>query len=143
VFAYIFSKTEQELVDSIMVQPGAFSVFRKDALLKAGAWADDMYGEDAELTIRLGRIGYKNDFEPRAFVRTDSPQTLEGTREQRLRWAMGYYGVRGRNLDLIRELKGPRSIMFLLFMYSHGMNLVHAVFWSYLIVGTIAAFLHP
>ena len=143
VFAYIFSKTEQELVDSIMVQPGAFSVFRKDALLKAGAWADDMYGEDAELTIRLARIGYKNDFEPRAFVRTDSPQTLEGTREQRLRWAMGYYGVRGRNLDLIRELKGPRSIMFLLFMYSHGMNLVHAVFWSYLIIGTIAAFLHP
>ncbi|VVC06052.1 Glycosyltransferase AglD [uncultured archaeon] len=143
VFSYIFAKMEQELVDTIMVQPGAFSVFRKDALLKAGGWADDMYGEDAELTIRLGRSGYKHDFEPRAFVRTDTPSTLEGTREQRLRWAMGYYGVRGRNWDLMRELKGPRSIMFLLAMYSHGMNLVHTVFWSYLIIGIIAEFLHP
>jgi cellulose synthase/poly-beta-1,6-N-acetylglucosamine synthase-like glycosyltransferase len=142
VFSYIFTKTEQELVDTIMVQPGAFSVFRKDALLKSGGWVGDIFGEDAELTVRLGRYGYKNDFESRALVYTDSPTSLEGTREQRLRWAMGYYGVRGSNIDIIKEMRGPRSIMFLLTMFSHGLNLAHSVFYPYLAIGIITSFFH-
>src|SRR5579875_199462 len=135
IFLYLFYKREEELVDSIMVQSGAFSVFSKDALMRVGGWAEDRYGEDGEITIRLGRYGYKNELEPRAVLRTDQPSDWKKLREQRIRWNIGYYYSRSANFSLIREFRGPRTMMYLFGMYAHGVDFAYAVSLPFFILG--------
>ncbi|HJU13632.1 MAG TPA: glycosyltransferase [Candidatus Nitrosotalea sp.] len=135
LFLYLFYKREEELLDSIMVQSGAFSVFRKDALLRVGGWVEDRYGEDGEITIRLGRFGYKNEFEPRAILRTDQPSDWKRLREQRIRWNVGYYYSRSANFGLLREFRGPRTIIYLFGMYAHGIDFAYAVSLPFFFLG--------
>lgn len=137
IFIYLFYKREEELVDSIMVQSGAFSVFRKEALLRTGGWAEDRYGEDGEITIRLGRYGYRNELEPRAILRTDQPSDWKKLREQRIRWNIGYYYSRSANFSLIREFRGPRALMYLFGMYAHGVDFAYAVSLPFFVLGLV------
>ena len=130
---FIFYRRGQELIDSILVQPGTFSIFRKDALVKAGGWATDQFGEDGELTIRLGRLGYRNEFEQSSFVKSEAPKNLKELREQRIRWGIAYYHSRGRNLQIIKEFNGPRSIMYILNLMGHGGAFAQGLFWPFLI----------
>jgi cellulose synthase/poly-beta-1,6-N-acetylglucosamine synthase-like glycosyltransferase len=134
MFIYYMSiiKRGQELYDSIIVQAGAYSVFRKAALLKAGGWIDDQYGEDGELTNRMARFGYKLELELRSMVYTDFPETLIDLMNQRARWSVAFYHSRGRNLELARELNKPRSIIFLINLISNGIGFAHSLAWAYI-----------
>lgn len=137
IFMYLFYKKEEELVDSIMVQSGAFSVFRMDALRKVGGWLDDRFGEDGEITFRLGRYGYKNEIESRSILRTDQPAEFHSFREQRVRWNMGYYYVRSTHFGLFKEFRGPRTIMYAFSMYVHGIDFTYAISLPFFIVGLV------
>ena len=64
--SYLYVKRAQEVFDSIIVQPGASTAFRKDALLKIGGWTHNQFGEDGEISSRMARFGYKSEFEQRA-----------------------------------------------------------------------------
>ncbi len=137
IFVYMFYKKEEELMDSIMVQSGAFSVFRMDALLKVGGWLDNRFGEDGEITFRLGRYGYKNEIEPRAIAMTDQPGEFHNFREQRVRWSMGYYYTRSTHFGLFKEFRGPRTIMYALTMYVHGLDFTYAISLPFFILGLV------
>jgi cellulose synthase/poly-beta-1,6-N-acetylglucosamine synthase-like glycosyltransferase len=131
MFMYVMRRG-QELIDSILIQSGAYSVFRKDALLKSGKWADDQFGEDGEITNRMARFGYKLEFEPESFIYTDWPETLSGLIAQRTRWAVAFYFARARNLELVRtEVHFPRSFIFLTNLMAHGNSIAHSLMWSY------------
>jgi cellulose synthase/poly-beta-1,6-N-acetylglucosamine synthase-like glycosyltransferase len=134
MFIYYLSiiKRGQELYDSIIVQAGAYSVFRKTALVKVGGWVDDQFGEDGELTNRMARFGYRLELELRSIVYTDFPQTLTGLMNQRARWTVAFYHSRGKNLDLVRELNKPRSIIFLINLISNGIGFAHSLAWAYI-----------
>lgn len=137
VFMYLFYKKEEELVDSIMVQSGAFSIFRMDALLKVGGWLDNRFGEDGEITFRLGRYGYKNEIESRAILLTDQPSEFHRLREQRVRWNMGYYYTRSTHFGLFKEFRGPRTIMYAFSMYVHGIDFTYAISLPFFILGLV------
>ena len=101
--SYLYVKRAQELFDSIIVQPGPSTAFRKDALLKIGGWTHNQFGEDGEISSRLARFGYKSEFEQRSVVHTDLPRTLRGFLIQRSRWSIAYYHSRGRNLEQVKR----------------------------------------
>jgi len=130
---FVFYRRGQELIDSILVQPGAFSTFRKDALVKAGGWTADQFGEDGEVTIRLGRCGYKNSFEQHSVIYSEAPKDIPELREQRIRWGIAYYHSRGRNIRILKEKNGPRPIMIMFNLLSHGGGFAQALFWPFLI----------
>jgi cellulose synthase/poly-beta-1,6-N-acetylglucosamine synthase-like glycosyltransferase len=138
-FMYIF-KRAQELVDSILVQAGAFSVFRKEALLQVGGWNYDQFGEDGELTNRMARFGYKCELELRATVYSEVPAGIVDLTYQRSRWAVAYYHSRQRNLEVIKELKKPRSIIFLFNILTFGMSFAHSLIWPFLLASVITGF---
>jgi cellulose synthase/poly-beta-1,6-N-acetylglucosamine synthase-like glycosyltransferase len=131
---FLYYKRGQELIDSILCQPGAFSVFRKEALVKAGGWAENQFGEDGEITVRIGRYGYRSTFEQQAVAFSEAPSTLRDLRHQRLRWGIAYYYSRARNMEIIRDFEGPRSIMYFLNILTHGAGFVHAVMWPFLLM---------
>ncbi len=128
-----FYKRGWELTDSFLVQPGAFSVFRKDALVKVGGWADDILGEDSDIVVRLARAGYRNEYEQFAIAQSDIPDNLKDLREQRLRWSMSFYQARAANLDTIKEFNGPLSVMFTMSILEHGLQYASALFVPFLL----------
>jgi cellulose synthase/poly-beta-1,6-N-acetylglucosamine synthase-like glycosyltransferase len=136
LFYILFSnlnRRTQSSADSVLVQPGAFSVFRRADLIKVGGWTQNQFGEDGEITNRIGRCGYKVIFEPDSLMYGDVPESLQGIMSQRARWNIAYYHSRGRHLDLvtdIREFRRPRSIFFLLNILSHGGAIGHGLMWS-------------
>jgi cellulose synthase/poly-beta-1,6-N-acetylglucosamine synthase-like glycosyltransferase len=132
IYYMFIVKRSQELVDSIIVQSGAFSVFRRDALLRVGGWAPDQFGEDGELTNRLARFGYRSELELKSIVYTDFPASLMEFIHQRSRWNIAFYHSRGRNLEITREFRNPRSLMFLINLISHGSGFARGLVWVYL-----------
>jgi cellulose synthase/poly-beta-1,6-N-acetylglucosamine synthase-like glycosyltransferase len=139
LFKYLFTynKRAQTLADSIIVQPGAFSVFRKDALVKIGGWASNQFGEDGELTHRFSRYGFKTVNEPRAIAHTDVRSTLKGILGQRARWAVAFYFSRGRHLSIVKEFQRPKWIVFLFNLLEHGLALAGSLTIPFLIAAVL------
>ncbi|KZY39256.1 hypothetical protein A3731_13385 [Roseovarius sp. HI0049] len=78
-----------------MLLTGTLSVIRRDALEQAGGWSGQTITEDAELGLRLRRLGFRGRFVDRVVGRGLLPLDLAGLSQQRYRWAAG-------NLDTIR-----------------------------------------
>jgi cellulose synthase/poly-beta-1,6-N-acetylglucosamine synthase-like glycosyltransferase len=127
--SYAYVKRGQEVFDSIVVQPGTSTAFRKDALLKIGGWTSNQFGEDGEISSRIARFGYRSEFEQRAVIYSDSPQTLKTFLAQRSRWGIAYYHSRGRNLEQVKELASPRALVFLHNLESHGAGFGLSLAW--------------
>jgi cellulose synthase/poly-beta-1,6-N-acetylglucosamine synthase-like glycosyltransferase len=138
IYYMFIVKRAQELFDSVIVQAGAYSVFRKDALFKAGGWAPDQFGEDGEITNRMGRLGYKAQVELQSIAFTDFPETFKELMHQRARWNVAFYHSRGRNLEILKEWKNPRSVVFLTNLLSHGFGFTRGLIWAYLVASIIA-----
>jgi poly-beta-1,6-N-acetyl-D-glucosamine synthase len=139
---YMYTKRAQDVLDSIITQPGASTSFRRDALIKAGGWRDNIFGEDGEITNRISRYGYRGEFEPSATVYSEHPPTLTALLQQRARWGVAFYHSRGTNLRLVRELRNPRSLIFLWNLASHGGGLAKSLIWPYLAASVISAVLN-
>jgi cellulose synthase/poly-beta-1,6-N-acetylglucosamine synthase-like glycosyltransferase len=67
---------------------GAFGAFRRSALLQVGGW-DPELAEDADLTIKVRRSGWKVVFAPFAVALTNVPPTWKILINQRVRWDKG------------------------------------------------------
>jgi len=78
-----------ELVNGIPVVPGAIGAFRRSALLDAGGYTNDTMAEDADLTLRLERAGWRVLYEPNAVAWTEAPADLGSFLKQRYRWMFG------------------------------------------------------
>lgn len=87
-----------------MLLTGTLSVIRRSALEKAGGWSSQTITEDAELGLRLRRLGYRGRFVDRVIGRGILPLDLSGLEQQRYRWSQGnlrtiLQGVSGLSLN--------------------------------------------
>ncbi len=80
-----------DLINGIMVVPGALGAWRVSALKKAGLYSDSTMTEDADLTIQVNRAGYRVVYEPRARAYTEVPEQIGQLLKQRLRWSFGMF----------------------------------------------------
>jgi poly-beta-1,6-N-acetyl-D-glucosamine synthase len=82
-----------DLLGIVLIASGAFAAFRRDALVAIGGW-DVGPGEDANITLKLRRAGWKVQFAPEAWALTDVPETLSALFRQRRRWDASFVRVR-------------------------------------------------
>jgi len=87
---FSYSKKMLGLLGGVLVVPGAFSVFKKKALLDVGGYRHAHLLEDLELTYRMQVAGKKVSHSHDAFVYTKGPASLNALFKQRLRWSYGY-----------------------------------------------------
>ncbi|MFX1535962.1 MAG: glycosyltransferase family 2 protein, partial [Promethearchaeota archaeon] len=59
----------------VTVVPGPIGAFRASILKEIGLFEGDTFAEDADITIRILKAGYKTVFEPRAFGYTEAPKS--------------------------------------------------------------------
>jgi cellulose synthase/poly-beta-1,6-N-acetylglucosamine synthase-like glycosyltransferase len=69
--------------------PGAIGAFRREALSDAGGVSGATLAEDTDLTLAVGRAGWRVVYEENARAWTEAPATLRGLWRQRYRWCYG------------------------------------------------------
>lgn len=146
-------KRSQSVWQTTSVAQGAFSLYKKEALLESGGW-QEMVGEDIVLTWSFLEKGYCVDFEPTAIAFTRAPHNLRGFARQRSRWARGMIeGIRehGRGIVENRRLASHGvfvNSLFPLVDFSYTFAFIPgvfaAVFFSnFAIVGPITLLVLP
>jgi cellulose synthase/poly-beta-1,6-N-acetylglucosamine synthase-like glycosyltransferase len=75
-----------------------------------GGIAEGMLGEDADITMRVGRLGYQIVSDPAIKAYSEQPQNFRDLREQRMRWSFGLFNSISRNRDAIFGLDGLRGL---------------------------------
>jgi cellulose synthase/poly-beta-1,6-N-acetylglucosamine synthase-like glycosyltransferase len=69
---------------------GGLSCFRKELLKDVGAWDSELV-EDADLTMKIRKLGHKTVFARSAVAFTTVPETLNALAAQRRRWERGFF----------------------------------------------------
>lgn len=108
LFQFRFLRLGQSLVDGIVVIPGTFTAFRRAPAEAVGGIAMGMNGEDCDLTMQIGRVGYRVVVDPRIRSYEDVPRTVGQFLEQRTRWARAGFHVDARHIPLRSGFAGPR-----------------------------------
>jgi len=68
---------------------GTHGAIRKDVLIEAGGWNEKNLTEDAELSIKIFKKGYRSVYLPNLKVRGELPFTFEAFIKQQMRWTYG------------------------------------------------------
>lgn len=89
VVGFNVDRRVQDLLGSMTTIPGAAGAFRRSALLDVGGLSDATLAEDTDLTIALGRQGWRAVYEESAIAWTEAPATLRQLWQQRYRWTYG------------------------------------------------------
>jgi cellulose synthase/poly-beta-1,6-N-acetylglucosamine synthase-like glycosyltransferase len=108
LFQFRFARVAQSVVDGVVVIPGPFTVFRRAPAAECGGFPVRMNGEDTDLTMQFGRLGYRSVVDPRIRCYEDVPRSPAEFVEQRTRWARAGFHVYARHVPLRSGSAGPR-----------------------------------
>ncbi|MGO9909795.1 MAG: glycosyltransferase [Acidimicrobiales bacterium] len=87
LMAFAFARVALQRLNAINCIPGTFMAFRAGPGRAVGGFVAGMNGEDADLTLLIGRLGYRVMVDTRIRIYEDVPGTLRDFREQRVRWS--------------------------------------------------------
>jgi cellulose synthase/poly-beta-1,6-N-acetylglucosamine synthase-like glycosyltransferase len=93
VLASSLDRRMYDVLDCMTTVPGAVGAFRRSAIAEAGGVPDDTLAEDTDLTIAIGRAGWRIRYAARARAWTEAPSTIGQLWSQRHRWAYGMLQV--------------------------------------------------
>lgn len=106
------------VIDGIVGVPGMFAAYRIDALRAAGGFVQGMNGEDTDVSLRIGEMGYRVIGDPGVRYVSEVPATYRHLREQRMRWFRSVYHVSARNRTYLDDwspsLRGKLILPFML-----------------------------
>lgn len=108
LMSYGFTRQAQGRIDAIQCIPGTFTAFRRAPALEIGGFVVGINGEDSDLTMQLGRLGYRIIIDPRIVVFEDVPRTMAEFREQRVRWNRAGTHMAARHSPFTSGFAGPR-----------------------------------
>jgi cellulose synthase/poly-beta-1,6-N-acetylglucosamine synthase-like glycosyltransferase len=108
LFQFRFARLAQSVVDGVVVIPGTYTAFRREPALAVGGFPVRMNGEDTDLTMQFGRLGYRSVIDPRMRCYEDVPRSAGEFVEQRTRWARAGFHTYARHVPLRSGLAGPR-----------------------------------
>jgi len=87
--AQSLDKRAMDILHAVTISPGAFSAWRRKAIIAAGQFTPDTLAEDFDLTLRVIQQGYRSKYCPQSIAYTEVPADMQTLSKQRFRW---YYG---------------------------------------------------
>ncbi len=96
-------------LQSVTVVPGPIGAFRASVLKEVGLFEGDTFAEDADITCRILKAGYKTAFEPKAIGYTEAPNSMTNLAKQRYRWYRGSLQVLSKHKDMAFSRKHGRT----------------------------------
>lgn len=88
-------------VNGIVGIPGMFVVYRTHHPRYLGGFVEGMNGEDTDISVRIGELGFHSVVDPKIRYISEVPSTYSHMREQRMRWFRSIYHISSRCRDLI------------------------------------------
>ncbi|MEO1492094.1 MAG: glycosyltransferase [Pseudomonadota bacterium] len=105
-------------VNGVVGIPGMFVVYRTKQPLYLGGFVEGMNGEDTDISLRIGELGYHSVVDPKIRYVSEVPASYTHMREQRTRWFRSVYHISSRCRDLIycdwMTLRGKVILPFML-----------------------------
>jgi cellulose synthase/poly-beta-1,6-N-acetylglucosamine synthase-like glycosyltransferase len=124
--AFLFGRVGWDYLNSLLIISGAFGVFDRKAVIRAGGYMHDTVGEDMELVVRLHRyykeknIPYRVRFLPEPVCWTEVPEDWRTLGRQRDRWHRGLADTLSRHRKMLFNPKygrlGMIAMPFFLFV---------------------------
>lgn len=128
-------KTWLNLLGWNMQASGAYGAFRRRVLEETGAW-DAELAEDADISLKAKKSGWKVVFAPEAIAMTNVPEGLKGLARQRYRWDRGtlrtYYHKHGDLLRFWRYHWSNAAELSLDYFFSVAMSLVYPAWFGWM-----------
>lgn len=93
--AFLFGRAGWSAIGGLLILSGAFSIFRRKAVVQAGGYRQETVGEDMELVLRIQRVmknmnrEYRVIFLPDPVCWTQVPEDYRNLKSQRRRWQRG------------------------------------------------------
>ncbi|AFK05752.1 glycosyl transferase family 2 (plasmid) [Emticicia oligotrophica DSM 17448] len=121
--SFLLGRLAWSKLNGLLIISGAFGLFDKEILIKAGGYSTNTIGEDMELVIRMRRYMeetgslYTVVYSPDLLCWTETPESIQLLGKQRKRWTRG----------MIQSLKAHK-IMFLNPEYSF-IGTISFTFW--------------
>jgi cellulose synthase/poly-beta-1,6-N-acetylglucosamine synthase-like glycosyltransferase len=127
--AFVSTRTAWSRLNCLLIISGAFGLFRRADLIRAGGYATDTVGEDMEIATRMHRTlreageRYRISFVPDPVAWTEAPATLSVLARQRDRWHRGLIETLSRHRRMVANprygtvgmLAMPYFVLFELF----------------------------
>lgn len=110
--AFLFGRLGWSPLNAVLVISGAFGLFHKETVIRAGGYRTDTVGEDMELVVRLHRLmrregrPYRIAFVPDPVCWTEAPERWRVLRHQRIRWQRGLAESLFSNAQLLWSRRG-------------------------------------
>ena len=89
VMGFNLDRRMYEVLGATPTVPGAIGAFRRRALADIGGVSGATLAEDTDVTLDIGRAGWRVVYESRARAWTEAPSTVRALYRQRSRWAYG------------------------------------------------------
>ncbi len=99
-------------LQNVTVVPGPIGAFRASVLREIGFFEGDTFAEDADVTFKILRAGYKTVYEARAIGYTEAPTSMTSLAKQRYRWYRGSLQVLSKHKDMTFNRKYGRTGLF-------------------------------
>ncbi|WP_345418931.1 glycosyltransferase, partial [Actinomycetospora chlora] len=103
VVGFNVDRRVQDSWGSISTIPGAAGAFRREAVQEVGGLSSDTLAEDTDLTIALGRAGWRVVYADRALAWTEAPVSAGQLWRQRFRWSYGTMQALWKHRRALRE----------------------------------------
>ncbi|CAN5582908.1 N/A [soil metagenome] len=114
VIAFELGRRVGNLMNILVIIPGAFGAFKKDIARKVGLYDKDTITEDFDLTVKLFKTGGKIMFISDAIAWTFCPSTWKGWIRQRLRWTHGQIATILKHKDVITSKNVVYKSLFII-----------------------------
>jgi len=88
-------------IQSVVGIPGMFVVYRTEHPRHLGGFVQGMNGEDTDISLRIGELGFNSVVDPKIRYISEVPASYTHMREQRMRWFRSVYHISSRCRDLI------------------------------------------
>nr|WP_319949139.1 glycosyltransferase [uncultured Shimia sp.] len=88
-------------VQGVVGIPGMFVVYRTEHPRYLGGFVEGMNGEDTDISLRVGELGFHSVVDPKIRYISEVPASYTHMREQRMRWFRSIYHISSRCRDLI------------------------------------------
>ncbi|WP_270726332.1 glycosyltransferase [Shimia sp. Alg240-R146] len=86
-------------LEALVAVPGMFAAYRTALTHELGGFSFGLNGEDSEMSMRIGEMGYHVMVDPRVHYESEVPATMHHMREQRMRWFRSSFHIAARCAD--------------------------------------------
>ena len=88
-------------INGVVGVPGMLALYRTELPRQLGGFVEGMNGEDTDMSLRIGEMGYEVVVDPKVTYVSEVPATYKHMREQRMRWFRSIYHISSRNADYL------------------------------------------